>query len=181
MKKNIHSLLAFVTILLLSDMIYAQGKIGYIDSEQIFERFEEFRFARQKFEQDAVNAEKDLQKIWAQLDSLQIEREKGRFTWSTSRLADKDNEIAGKQNMIRLSTENIFGPGGTIYKSQRQISQKAMDDIIIALSEIAFEDGYDMVLDAARGSIPYKKTEDDLTDKVVERLRTGIGKTSGNK
>ena len=181
MKKNIHILLAFVTFFLLTDITYAQGKIGFIDSELIFERFEEFRFARQKFEQDAANAEKDLQKLWAQLDSLQIEREKGRFTWSTSRLADKDNEIAGKQNMIRISTENIFGPGGTIYKSQRQISQKAMDDIIIALSEIAVEEGYDMVLDAARGSMPYKKTEDDLTDKVVERLRTGIGKTSGNK
>ena len=181
MKKNIHVFISFVTIFLLSDLIYAQGKIGYIDSELIFERFEEFRFARQKFEQDAADAEKALQKLWAQLDSLQTEREKGRFTWSSARLADKDKEITGKQNEIRLSTENIFGPGGTIYKSQRQISQKAMDDIIIALSEIAVEEGYDIVLDAARGSIPYKKTEDDLTERVVERLRTGIGKTSGNR
>lgn len=179
MKKYIIVLLAFVTNFFLSDPIYAQGKIGYIDSEQIFERFEEFKFARQKFEADAANAEKDLQNIWAQLDSLQIEREKGRFTWSSSRLADKDNEIAAKQNIIRISTENIFGPGGTIYKSQRQLSQKAMDDIIIALSEIAAEEGYDMVLDAARGSIPFKKTEDNLTNKVVERLRTGIGKSGG--
>ena len=181
MKNNIYTLIAFVTFYLLPGDIYSQGKIGYIDSEQIFERFEEFRFARQKFEQDAANAEKDLQKLWAQLDSLQIEREKGRFTWSKSRLADKDNEIADKQKLIRISTENVFGPGGTIYKSQRQLSQKAMDDIIIALSEIAVEEGYDMVLDAARGSIPYKKTEDDLTEKVVERLRIGIGKTSGKK
>lgn len=181
MKNNIYTLIAFVAILLLPGSIYSQGKIGYIDSEQIFERFEEFRFARQKFEQDAANAEKDLQKLWAQLDSLQIGREKGRFTWSTSRLAEKDNEIAGKQNMIRISTENIFGPGGTIYKSQRQLSQKAMDDIILALAEIALEEGYDIVLDAARGSIPYKKSEDDLTEKVVERLRTGVGKTSGTK
>ena len=179
MKKYIIVLLAFVTIFFLSDLTYAQGKIGYIDSEQIFERFEEFKFARQKFEADAANAEKDLQNLWAQLDSLQIEREKGRFTWSSPRLADKDNEIAAKQNIIRISTENIFGPGGTIYKSQRQLSQKAMDDIIIALSEIAAEEGYDMVLDAARGSIPFKKTEDNLTDKVVERLRTGIGKSGG--
>lgn len=179
MKKYIIVLLPFVTILFLSDLTYAQGKIGYIDSEQIFERFEEFKFARQKFEADAANAEKDLQNLWGQLDSLQIEREKGRFTWSSSRLADKDNEIAAMQNNIRISTEDIFGPGGTIYKSQRQLSQKAMDDIIIALSEIAAEEGYDMVLDAARGSIPFKKTEDNLTDKVVERLRTGIGKSGG--
>ena len=179
MKKYIIVLLAFVTNFFLSDPICAQGKIGYIDSEQIFERFEEFKSARQKFEADAANAEKDLQNLWAQLDSLQIEREKGRFTWSSSRLADKDNEIAAKQNIIRISTENIFGPGGTIYKSQRQLSQKAMDDIIIALSEIAAEEGYDMVLDAARGSIPFKKTEDNLTNKVVERLRTGIGKSGG--
>jgi len=179
MKKSNTFLLAFVAIFLLSDLIYAQGKIGYIDSEQIFERFEEFKFARQKFEADAAAAEKDLQKLWAQLDSLQIEREKGRFTWSSSRLADKDNEIAAKQNFIRISTENIFGPGGTIYKSQRQLSQKAMDEIIIALAEIAAKEDYDMVLDSARGSIPFKKNEDNLTDKVIERLRTGIGKSGG--
>ena len=56
-----------------------------------------------------------------------------------------------------------------------------MDDIIIALSEIADEEGYEMVFDAARGTIPFKKTENNLTDKVLERLRTGIGKSSRKK
>ena len=56
-----------------------------------------------------------------------------------------------------------------------------MDDIIIALSEIADEEGYDMIFDAARGTIPFKKPGNDLTEKVLERLRTGIGRSSRNK
>lgn len=180
---NTHKLsLIVVSILLMfSGVVTAQTKIGYIDSEQIFDEFEEFKFAKQKFDQEAAKAEKELQYLWAQLDSLQTERDKGRFTWSASRLAQKDSEIADKQDNIRKSTEETFGPGGTIYQTQKQLTQKSMDDIIIALSEIAEEEGYEMVFDAARGTIPYKKTENDLTDKVLERLRTGIGRSSRNK
>ena len=175
------SLTAVSVLLIFSAAATAQTKIGYIDSEQIFEKFEEFKFAKQKFEQEAAKAEKNLQYLWAQLDSLQNERDKGRFTWSASRLAQKDREIVGKQEKIRKSTEETFGPGGTIYQTQKQLTQKSMDDIIIALSEIAGEEGYEMIFDAARGTIPFKKTENDLTDKVLERLRTDIGKSSRNK
>ncbi|MCH7818878.1 MAG: OmpH family outer membrane protein [Candidatus Marinimicrobia bacterium] len=174
-------LITLSVFLIFSAAATAQTKIGYIDSEQIFEKFEEFKFAKQKFEKEAAKAEKDLQYLWAQLDSLQNERDKGRFTWSSSRLAQKDKEIAGKQEKIRKSTEQTFGPGGTIYQTQKQLTQKSMDDIIIALSEIADEEGYEMVFDAARGTIPFKKIENDLTDKVLERLRTGIGKSSRKK
>ena len=167
--------------LIFSAAATAQTKIGYIDSEQIFEEFEEFKFAKQKFDQEAAKAEKELQYLWAQLDSLQTERDKGRFTWSASRLAQKDREIADKQENIRKSTEETFGPGGTIYKTQKELTQKSMDDIIIALSEIANEEGYDMIFDAARGTIPFKKPEYDLTEKVLERLRTGIGRSSRKK
>ena len=175
------SLIVIPVLFLFSAAATAQTKIGYIDSEQIFEKFEEFKFAKQKFEQEAAKAEKDLQYLWAQLDSLQNERDKGRFTWSASRLAQKDREITGKQEKIRKSTEETFGPGGTIYQTQKQLTQKSMDDIIIALSEIADEEGYELVFDAARGTIPFKKVENNLTDKVLERLRTGIGKSSRNK
>ena len=175
------SLITISVFLIISATANAQTKIGYIDSEQIFETFEEFKFAKQKFEKEAAKAEKDLQYLWAQLDSLQNERDKGRFTWSASRLAKKDREIAAKQEKIRKSTEETFGPGGTIYKTQKQLTQKSMDDIIIALSEIAGEEGYEMVFDAARGTIPFKKSENDLTDKVLERLRAGIGKSSRKK
>lgn len=180
---NTHKLkLIIVTALLLfSAVATAQTKIGYIDSEQIFEEFEEFKFVKQKFDQEAAKAEKKLQYLWAQLDSLQTERDKGRFTWSASRLAQKDSEIADKQENIRKSTEETFGPGGTIYKTQKELTQKSMDDIIIALSEIADEEGYDMVFDAARGTIPFKKPESDLTEKVLERLRMGIGRSSRNR
>lgn len=173
-----HLLLGF---LILSNSAAAQTKMGYIDSEQIFEQFEEFKFAKQKFEQEAAEAEKSLQNLWAQLDSLQNEREKGRFIWSASRLKEKDQEIADKQSEIRVTTKNTFGPGGKIYQSQRQLTQKAMDDIIIALTEIAEEEGYEMVFDAARGIIPYKESEHDLTDRVLERLRTGIEKSGGKR
>ena len=56
-----------------------------------------------------------------------------------------------------------------------------MDDIIIALTAIAEEEGYEMVFDAARGIIPYKESEHDLTDRVLERLRTGIEKSGGKR
>jgi len=101
-----HLLLGF---LILSNSAAAQTKMGYIDSEQIFEQFEEFKFAKQKFEQEAAEAEKSLQNLWAQLDSLQNEREKGRFIWSASRLKEKDQEIADKQSEIRVTTKNTFG------------------------------------------------------------------------
>ena len=178
---NKYVILTLTVLLMFSSLTTAQTKIGYIDSEQIFERFEEFKFSKQKFEQEAAKAEKDLQYLWAQLDSLQNERDKGRFTWSASRLAEKDREIAAKQENIRKTTEQTFGPGGTIYQTQKEMTQKAMDDIIIALSELANEEGYEMIFDAARGVIPFKKTENDLTDKVLERLRTGIGKSSGKR
>ncbi len=181
MNINKYVILTLPVLLMFSSLTAAQTKIGYIDSEQIFERFEEFKFSKQKFEQEAAKAEKDLQYLWAQLDSLQNERDKGRFTWSASRLAEKDREIAAKQENIRKTTEKTFGPGGTIYQTQKQMTQKAMDDIIIALSELANEEGYEMIFDAARGVIPFKKIENDLTEKVLERLRTGIGKSTGKR
>lgn len=181
MNSNKYVILTVLVLLIFSSLTTAQTKIGYIDSEQIFERFEEFKFSKQKFEQEAAKAEKDLQYLWAQLDSLQNERDKGRFTWSASRLAEKDREIAAKQEKIRKTTEETFGPGGTIYQTQKQMTQKAMDDIIIALSELASEEGYEMIFDAARGIIPFKKTENDLTEKVLEKLRIGIGKSAGKR
>ena len=52
-------LITLSVFLIFSAAATAQTKIGYIDSEQIFEKFEEFKFAKQKFEKEAAKAEKD--------------------------------------------------------------------------------------------------------------------------
>ena len=75
------------------------------------------------------------------------------------------------QEEIRSTTEKTFGPGGTIYKAQKELTQKAMDDIIIALKTIAEDEKYDFVFDSARGMIPFKKIEHNLTEAVIEKLQ----------
>ena len=172
------SLTAFLLLTLIgftfsADNAAAQTSIGYIDSERIFEEYDEFKLARQRFEQETRDAENEIAIIEARLDSMRNEKDKGRFTWSASRLEEKEAEISAKQDEVREQMQTTFGPGGTIYNLQRELTEKAMEDIVFALNQVAEDEGYDMIFDAAGGLIPFKKEENDLTDKVLVELRKG--------
>ena len=88
---------------------------------------------------------------------------------------EKEREIQMlEQNIERFQMEK-FGPnGGEIYKLQNQLLAPVLSKIDAAIQKIGKERGYNYIMDAVSGALVYAIESHDLTDEVIDELRTSI-------
>ena len=172
---NIKYIYIYITvifgILLSEDM-----KIGYIDSNRIMQELDEVREVRVQLEKEQRRMEVEMQQMIGRRDSLvqAYELQKILLVDENKRI-EKEREIQMlEQNIERFQMEK-FGPnGGEIYKLQNQLLAPVLSKIDAAIQKIGKERGYNYIMDAVSGALVYAIESHDLTDEVIDELRTSI-------
>ena len=172
---NIKYIYIYVTIIF-GILLSADMKIGYIDSNRIMQELDEVREVRVQLEKEQRRMEVEMQKMIGQRDSLvqAYELQKILLVDENKRI-EKEREIQMlEQNIERFQMEK-FGPnGGEIYKLQNQLLAPVLSKIDAAIQKIGKERGYNYIMDAVSGALVYAIESHDLTDEVIDELRTSI-------
>ncbi len=157
-------------LILLLSVLFAQQRIGYVDSERIINEYEEAKQAR-------LQLEKEVHKWKLQLDSLKNEYLKKKEEYESQEPMLSDQAKLQRQrelNALKQKYENfakeIWGEHGKIEQKKKELFDPIIEKIVSTIEEIAKEEGYTMILDVSSGVVLYAVKEDDITDKVIDEL-----------
>ena len=160
---------------ILFSMAFSEIKIGYVDSNEIMNNFEEIRQVQVDLEKEQKRLEAEFNDLVYSLDSLKQDYERQRLLMSDTRRNEKETEIANKEKSIQKFQLDKFGPEGEIYRKQNQLLKPVLGKIDEAIQKVGNERGYDFILDAVSGALLYALDSHNLTEDVMEELSKATG------
>ena len=165
---KLKSLIFFFTTL--SGLLISELKIGYIDSNEIMNNFEDVRQVQVDLEKEQKRLENEMKDLMTQLDSLNQDFERQRLLMSESRRLEKEKDLKRLEENIQIFQLEKFGPEGEIYKKQNDLLKPVLKKIDEAIQNVGSERGYDFILDAMSGALLYALDSHNLTDAVLDEL-----------
>ena len=159
----------------LFSFVLAEIKIGYVDSNEIMNNFEEVRQVQVDLEKEQRRLEGEYNNLVNSLDSLKQEYERQRLLMSDTRRKEKENEITNMEKSVQKFQLNKFGPEGEIYKKQNQLLKPVLSKIDEAIQKVGSDRGYDFILDAMSGALLYALDSHNLTEAVMDELSKATG------
>ena len=157
--------------LILSTFVFADVKIGYIDSNEIMTKFEEVRQVQVSLEKEQRKLQAEMENLIQQLDSLKQEYDRQRLLMSDSRRQEKEQELVRSEQQIQKFQMDKFGPEGEIYRKQNQLLKPVLAKVDEAIQAVGKRQQYDYIMDAVGGAIVYALDSNNLTEDVIEELR----------
>ena len=150
--------------------VFADLKIGYIDSNEIMKSFEEVRQVQVDLEKEQRRLENEMNDLMTRLDSLNQDYERQRMLMSETRRQEKENELRKLEENIQKFQMEKFGPEGEIYRKQNILLKPVLAKIDAAIQKVGSEQSYDFILDAMSGALLYALDSHNLTEDVLEEL-----------
>ena len=164
-----------ILALALANLALADVKIGYVDSNEIMNNFEDFRQIQVDLEKEQRRLESEFNELVFGLDSLKQDYDRQRLLMSDTRRNEKENEIANKEKSVQKFQIDKFGPEGEIYRIQNELLKPVLAKIDAAIQKVGSERGYDFILDAMSGALLYALDSHNLTEDVMDELAKATG------
>ena len=165
----------FILTLALTSFTFADVKIGYVDSNEIMNNFDEVRQVQADLEKEQRRLESEFNELVYSLDSLKQDYDRQRLLMSDTRRNEKENEIINKEKSVQKFQLDKFGPEGEIYTTQNQLLKPVLAKIDVAIQKVGSERGYDFILDAMSGALLYALDSHNLTEDVMDELAKATG------
>ena len=164
-----------ILTLALASLAFADVKIGYVDSNEIMNNFDEVRQVQADLEKEQRRLESEFNEFVFGLDSLKQDYDRQRLLMSDTRRNEKENEIANKEKSVQKFQLDKFGPEGEIYRIQNELLKPVLAKIDAAIQKVGSERGYDFILDAMSGALLYALDSHNLTEDVMDELAKATG------
>ena len=164
-----------ILTLVLVSFALADIKIGYVDSNEIMNNFDEVRQVQADLEKEQRRLESEFNELVFDLDSLKQDYDRQRLLMSDTRRNEKENEIANKEKSVQKFQLDKFGPEGEIYRIQNELLKPVLAKIDAAIQKVGSERGYDFILDAMSGALLYALDSHNLTEDVMDELAKATG------
>ena len=163
-------LIGFVLFLAAAAGAAAEVRIGFVNSEVILQEYKAVQGAMETFNRDVQSWQDELQQKKGRLDELQKELEHQSLMLSDQRRQEKELEYQRQLTEFEQFKESIWSSDGLIEQRNEELLRPIIARVQAVLEELATEEGYDLILDAADSNILYGDPEFDLTQKVIGRL-----------
>jgi len=155
-----------------------QFKFGYVNSKEIMQLFREVRDLELSLEQDLRKWETEIEQKRKSLDSLKTAFSDQHLMLSDEETTARNQEIQNKKAEIDKMVSEIWGAGGKAEEQNKQLFKPLYEKIMTAIREIAQVEGYTYVFDIAEAGIVFAPLEDDITQKVINKLNEQIQRES---
>ncbi len=148
----------------------ADLKVGFIDTERIFNEYKGVQEAQKQFDQDIQTWKAQATEMKNSVDKLRLELESQRLMLSESKLQEKETELQTKIRDHEAFVQRIWGPGGELEQRNEALTKPIIAKIRQIVDKIGLDENYSIILDAADGNIVFGNKTLDLTDRVLEEL-----------
>ncbi len=163
--------LFFILLFLPAGCIFAQAKIGYVDSKIIIESMEDARDAQKNLDNLVTQWKAELQKLNDSLVAAKEDFEKKKLILTDKVKQQKEDEIKNLEKRISDYKTTKFGENGEYFQKQNDLMKPVQDKIFKAIQDVAREGSYDYVFDrSSEILLLYVNEKYDLTQKVIKKL-----------
>ena len=145
-------------------------KIGYIDSQRIFDEFRETQEAEKLYKKEVEQWKTEAAEKEQEITKLQEELRAQSLMLSEEKQKEKKLEIDRKLEDYQRFVAETFGEEGIAAKRNRELTQPIVERINKILEKLSETDNFAIVFDVANANIVYAKKDLDLTERVLEEL-----------
>ena len=151
----------------------AEIKIGYIDSEVLRERMEEFKDIRRQLDRLVQTYQQEAADRNSQLRKMEEDFRKQELLMSEARKQELFAELQQAGQELQEFTQQKLGPDGEVFQKNIELSAPVFERVNEALKKLAEEEGFDFIFDVAGGGgIVYADPERyNLTEKLLALLK----------
>lgn len=148
----------------------AEMKFGYIDSEEIFQKYEGTKEAQERFNKEVARWEQAASEQQKEITELKEQLEKQSLLLSSERKKELEGQLQEKVTAYQKFVQSKFGQEGEALRKNTELTKPIVDKINKIIDRIAKEEKYDFIFDARAGGIVFAKKGYDLTARVLELL-----------
>jgi len=149
----------------------AEVKLGFIDSDRIFENYSKTQEAQAAFNREVQELAKTAKEMKGQIDELQKKLDQQSPMLSDAKRDEQSDELRRKTSEYETFVQQNWGPGGRISKLNEEFLKPIVDRVHAIVVEIGTQEGYSLIFDAADQNIIFGDKQHDLTDRVLGYLR----------
>ena len=173
MRSNLHIIITFCIVLLISFNINAQRgtRVGYIDMNVILENIEEYQEAGLLLDKKISAWKKEIELKKIQLKQYQNQLNTERILLTPELIDDRELEIKDFASEIISLQEKRFGPRGDMSVQRSKLIQPVQDQVMSIVKLIAEEKKYDFIFDRSSNiTMLYSAKNYDISDLVIKRI-----------
>lgn len=155
-----------------SSFSLAQLKIGYVDSNTIFDKLPDAQDAKQKLDSYIREWKNELAKMQSELTAKKDDFERRKLIMTDQTKKDMEDEIAKQENDINDYRDKKFGTRGELFQKQDELMKPIQNKVFSVIKEVALEQDLDFVFDRSSDvTLLYAKDKYDITPLVIDKLK----------
>ena len=153
----------------------AQQKIGFVNSNKIFQEIPEAKEAQKRLEAVAKPVQDEIEKREKDLQAKIDEYKKKESLMNEDAKKKFQQEVLDMEQKYREYRADKLGPEGDLQKEQDKILNPIKDKILKAIERVAKEERYSFVFDQTENIkvLLYGEPANDLTYKVIDKMKRG--------
>ena len=152
--------------------LYAQTRIGWINSQAIMEKLPEAQEAQRQLDALVADWQGELTKMQNDWQKKLDDYDKKKLILTDQGRAVAEKELMELDKKIAEYRNTKFGQNGELFAKQNELMKPVQDKVFKGVQDVAKEEAFDYVLDKS-GTIllMYTNEKYDLTPKVLDRLK----------
>lgn len=165
----------FLSTVLLLSVCFSRAQrnqiIAYIDLEYILENVPEYIKAQNTLDDKVVKWRQKLDKQARHIEVLKTDLASEKAILTKDLIAEREEEIALKQDEFRRLESLYFGPNGDLFLLRKQLVKPIQDQVYNAIQKIAARKKYDFVFDKSSEFVMlYSNKKYDISELVLSSI-----------
>ncbi len=162
----------FFAVAFLSSVALAEDglRVAHVDSKLVFEGYKGTKKAQEEYDRQVAKWEQQANLLQKELAAIKEKLDKQSLMLSDEKRKELEADYAKKNTELKEFIDRVYGRTGELITENEKVSAPIISLIKKAVTEIALQEGYDMVIDRATGAVLFWKNENDLTQKVLDYL-----------
>jgi len=166
-----HTLICLIIIFAASSGLFAQQKIGYVDSKVIIESMQDAKDAQTNLDNIVGQWKNELKQLTDSLALLKDDYEKKKLVLTETSRKQREDDIKALEKKIEDYKLQKFGDNGEYFQKQNELMKPVQDKVFKAIQDVAKDGDYDFIIDrSSQLLLLYMNEKYDLTQKVIKKL-----------
>jgi outer membrane protein len=160
-------------VMFLASGLYAQAKIGYVDSKLIIAGMQDAKDAQTNLDNLVGSWKAEITQMNDSLVLIKDDFEKKKLILTENVKKQREEEIKALEKRISDFKLARFGENGEYFQKQNELMKPVQDKMFKAIQDVAKEGDYDFVFDrSSQLMLLFMNEKYDLTQKVIKKLET---------
>ncbi len=145
-------------------------KVGFVDSDEVIAEYEAATEAKEELDEEIAGFQAEADSLRQEYEDAKEEYESQELTLSEEGKRAKQAEVDQRKRRYDSYVDDVYRTGGKIDQKNAELIAPIVEKINEAVTKLAEEEGFALVLDASQTDVVYAVSGLDLTELVIEEL-----------